>query len=338
MESLLSIRNLKKSFVLESSFFKTVFLKKKQQDQADSTRILHAVNDISFEILKGEMLALVGESGSGKSTIAQMIMRLLDLSSGSILYRDKAIERLSRKQLFSYRKKMQMIFQNPFASLSPRMRVQEIMHEPLSIHYPKMNFTERQNKTKEMLNICAMGEDSLSRFPHELSGGQQQRIAIARALISNCEFLVADEPVSALDVSVQAQILNILSELKKNKGLTCLFITHDLSITKHMADRIAVIYLGSLCEIGKTSDVFRKPLHPYTKALLSAVPEFGKPLAQRIELKGDIPTPVGLDLNSCSFASRCPYVKDRCYAEKPKLQSYGKNVLAACHGLEEKRL
>lgn len=254
---------------------------------------IHAVNGVNLEIKKGEILALAGESGCGKSTLAKAILQLEPIKSGEIISDTKG----------------QMIFQNPYASLNPKMKIGEILREPLEINtdYSKQKITEI---VKEKIKLVGLDENCLELYPHEFSGGQRQRIAIARALMLNPEFILADEPVSALDVSIQAQIINLLKELKENFGLTFLLITHDMSVIKYLADRTAVMYLGEIVEIGKTADIFANPLHPYTKALLGAVPQINKK-DKKILLKGDLPSPADLP-KGCKFHTRCPKVMEKC--------------------------
>lgn len=259
---------------------------------------IHAVNGVTLEIKKGEILALAGESGCGKSTLAKSILQLEPVKSGSITYEAQDLRRFA-----------QMVFQNPYASLNPKMKIGDILREPLEINtdYSKEKINEL---VKEKIKLVGLDESCLELYPHEFSGGQRQRIAIARALMLNPEFILADEPVSALDVSIQAQIINLIKELKENFGLTFLLITHDMSVIKYLADRTAVMYLGEIVEIGKTEDIFANPLHPYTKALLGAVPKINQK-DKKVLLKGDLPSPADLP-KGCKFHTRCPRVMEKC--------------------------
>lgn len=271
--------------------------------------IIHAVNGVSLDIHKGEILAIAGESGCGKSTLAKAILKLEPAKSGEILFNDKNILSLGKKELKGFRKHAQMVFQNPYASLNPKMKIIDILKEPLEINtdYSKEKILEI---VKEKIKLVGLDENCLDLYPHEFSGGQRQRIAIARALVLNPEFILADEPVSALDVSIQAQVINLLKELKEKYNLTFVLITHDMSVIEYLADRIAIMYLGEIVETGKTSDIFKTPLHPYTKALLSSVPQINK-TNKKVILKGDLPSPSNLP-EGCKFHTRCPYVMDKC--------------------------
>lgn len=271
--------------------------------------IIHAVNGVSLDIHKGEILAIAGESGCGKSTLAKAILKLEPAKSGEILFNDKNILSLGKKELKGFRKHAQMVFQNPYASLNPKMKIIDILKEPLEINtdYSKEKILEI---VKEKIKLVGLDENCLQLFPHEFSGGQRQRIAIARALVLNPEFILADEPVSALDVSIQAQVINLLKELKEKYDLTFVLITHDMSVIEYLADRVAIMYLGEIVESGKTSDIFTTPLHPYTKALLSSVPQINK-TNKKVILKGDLPSPSNLP-EGCKFHTRCPYVMDKC--------------------------
>lgn len=267
-------------------------------------QIIHAVNGVTLEIKKGEILALAGESGCGKSTLAKAVLQLEPVKSGEITYPAQDL-----------RKFAQMVFQNPYASLNPKMKIIDTLKEPLEINtdYSKEKILEI---VKEKIKLVGLDESCLELYPHEFSGGQRQRIAIARALMLNPEFILADEPVSALDVSIQAQIINLLKELKEKHGLTFLLITHDMSVIKYLADRTAVMYLGEIVEIGNTSDIFANPLHPYTKALLGAVPQINKK-DKKVLLKGDLPSPADLP-KGCKFHTRCPKVMEKCKTCQPQ--------------------
>lgn len=274
-----------------------------------SKKTIHAVNGVSLDIHKGEILALAGESGCGKSTIAKAILRLEPSKSGEVLINDKNILSLNKKDLKEFRKHAQMVFQNPYASLNPKMKIIDILKEPLEINtdYSKNKIEEI---IKEKIKLVGLDESCLELYPHEFSGGQRQRIAIARALVLNPEFIIADEPVSALDVSIQAQVINLLKELKEKYNLTIILITHDMSVIQYLADRVAIMYLGEIVESGKTSDIFSSPLHPYTKALLSSVPQIDK-TGKKTILKGELPSPENLPAG-CKFHTRCPRVMDKC--------------------------
>lgn len=272
-------------------------------------KTIHAVNGVSLDIHKGEILALAGESGCGKSTIAKAILRLEPSKSGEVLINGKNILSLNKKDLKEFRKHAQMVFQNPYASLNPKMKIIDILKEPLEINtdYSKNKIEEI---IKEKIKLVGLDESCLELYPHEFSGGQRQRIAIARALVLNPEFIIADEPVSALDVSIQAQVINLLKELKEKYNLTIILITHDMSVIQYLADRVAIMYLGEIVESGKTSDIFSSPLHPYTKALLSSVPQIDK-TGKKTILKGELPSPENLPAG-CKFHTRCPRVMDKC--------------------------
>jgi len=268
-----------------------------------------AVNKLSFELHAGETLAIVGESGSGKSTTARLAMRLLELDAGDVLWNGTSVVSLQGKALREQRKTIQMVFQDPFASLNPKMKIVDTVGEGLRVHFPQLNAKQRREKVSETLKLCGLGEEALDRYPHQFSGGQRQRVGIARALIVEPDILVLDEPVSALDVSVQAQILNLLKQLQAEKKLAYLFISHDLSVVQHIANKVMVMFAGHVVEEGNIEDVFNHPKHPYTKSLLNA-----KPIAhpnQRIEAV-DIKNDEGVNEHGCAFASRCPYVQGDC--------------------------
>ncbi|WP_027088101.1 ABC transporter ATP-binding protein [Cohnella panacarvi] len=296
-------------------------------------QILKAVDDISFSIGKGETLGLVGESGCGKSTAGRTIIRLYEPTAGSIKIDGTDVTKVSKSQFKAYRSQMQMVFQDPYASLNPRMTILDIIGEALDIHGLAKSKAERKRRVEELLEIVGLNGEHASRYPHEFSGGQRQRIGITRALAVQPQFMILDEPISALDVSIQAQIINLLIDLQKKMGLTYLFVAHDLSMVKYMSDRVAVMYLGKIVELAKSEDLYANPQHPYTKALLSAIPvpdpdfEAGK---ERIVLKGDLPSPVNPP-SGCPFRTRCPAATERCAAEAPMLRETRPGHIAACH-------
>jgi peptide/nickel transport system ATP-binding protein len=298
---------------------------------------VHAINGVSFDVQRGEALCVVGESGCGKSTVARVVMGLLEPSSGEIRYDGARIDNLPPTQMLKYRRRMQMIFQNPYASLNPRMTITQTLEEPVRWHQPQLGPGEVRDKVAEVMASVGVDPSWGERFPHEFSGGQRQRISIARALIVDPEFIVADEPISALDVSIQAQVLNLLMDAREQRGLTYLFITHDLSVVEHFGTRVAVMYLGTLCELAPTRALFAAPKHPYTRALLSAIPRLQDDRPDFIRLKGEVPTPVNLPAG-CVFHGRCPYADARCRQEVPTLRDVGQEVKVACHALEEGRL
>jgi len=280
------------------------------------TQVIHAVNGVNLELKKGEILAIAGESGCGKSTLAKTIIRLEKAKSGVINFKDENILKFNRQQTKNYRKNVQMVFQNPYASLNPKMKIIDILKEPLKIN-TKLSDNEICKIINEKCEKVGLNADCLSLYPHEFSGGQRQRIAIARALLLNPEFILADEPVSALDVSIQAQIINLLKELKEDYNLTFLLITHDMSVIEYLADRVAIMYLGEIIETGSTSQIFKTPKHPYTKALLSAVPRISGENSERIILKGDLPSPANLP-KGCKFHTRCPHCMEICTKKCPE--------------------
>lgn len=314
MEPLISIKNLKKYFPVKGGSLK-------------------AVDGINLDIMKGETYGLVGESGCGKSTAGRTIVRIYEPTDGEMFYNGQDIYKLSRSEMLDIRKNFQMIFQDPYASLNPRMTVLDIVAEPMDIHKTYKNSKERYEKVIELLELVGLNEEHANRFPHEFSGGQRQRIGIARALALNPEFIVCDEPISALDVSIQAQVINILKDLQKKLSLTYLFIAHDLSMVRYISDKVAVMYLGHIMERADTQNLFDDPLHPYTKALLSAIPipdpgiQKGK---HRILLTGDVPSPID-PKPGCRFVERCAYAVDRCHHDTPELIEVLPNHFSACH-------
>nr|WP_231633351.1 oligopeptide/dipeptide ABC transporter ATP-binding protein [Numidum massiliense] len=294
---------------------------------------LRAVDDVSFYIRQGETFGLVGESGCGKSTLGRTIIRLYEATAGKVLYKGKEVHKKTNKQMRQFNREMQMIFQDPYASLNPRMPVGDIIAEGIDIHGLAGSKQERQSRIYELLETVGLNREHANRYPHEFSGGQRQRIGIARALAVEPEFIVADEPISALDVSIQAQVVNLLRQLQREKGLTYLFIAHDLSMVKHISDRVGVMYLGSLVEVANSEDLYDEPLHPYTHALLSAIPipdpevEQGR---ERIVLEGDVPSPINPP-SGCRFRTRCPHAMPVCAEQSPTFAEVKPNHWVACH-------
>ena len=292
---------------------------------------LHAVDNVNFSIKKGETLGLVGESGCGKSTAGRVVLRLLEATDGEVLFNGEDIRKYNKKQMRKFRENAQIVFQDPFASLNPRMSVSEIIAEPLIVNKKDLKRADRNQKVKELMEIVGLAERLENSYPHELDGGRRQRIGVARALALNPSFIVLDEPVSALDVSIQAQILNLLDELQKEFKLTYLFVSHDLGVIKHTSDNIAVMYLGEIVEVSDYSSIFVNPLHPYTKALLSAIPTPDldeKP--ERIILEGDVPSPIEPP-PGCRFYGRCFMRKDSCKDVTPELKQISETRSCACH-------
>jgi len=311
MEYLIEGKNLKK-------YFKTPY------------GMLHAVDDVSFKIEKGKTLGVVGESGCGKSTLGTLLLHLQSLTSGQILFEGNDITNVSGKKLTLLRKDMQMIFQDPFSSLNPRMSVSETIAEPFQI-YKIGSKEEIEQKVTKLMDIVGLAERLRSSYPHELDGGRRQRVGIARALALNPKFIVCDEPVSALDVSIQAQILNLMQDLQKEMGLTYIFITHDLSVVKHISDDICVMYLGKIVEQSKSKDLFKNPVNPYTQALLSAIPVPKYPRTMnRVLLRGELSSPIN-PKPGCRFAPRCIYAKPECFKTDPVMSDLGNGHFAACH-------
>ncbi|MFD2211469.1 ABC transporter ATP-binding protein [Virgibacillus halophilus] len=318
LDTVLDIQNLKKYFSISNGLFaKKTFVK--------------AIDDVSFSVKKGETLSLVGESGCGKSTLAKLVNGLIQADNGKIIFKDRDLTHESERGWRPYRQPMQMIFQDPYASLSPKMKVKEIVAEPLKIHHPNMTKMEREKLVQETLYTCGIGYHHLDKHPHEFSGGQRQRIGIARALVLRPELLVLDEPVSALDVSVQAQILNLLKDLQEEFNLTYLFISHDLSVVEHISNNIAVMYLGDIVEIAAKKNLFEDPKHPYTQALLSSVPNIDpKVKRERIILSGEIPNAASPP-EGCKFHTRCPLAMDICKKVRPHMQTLGDGGQVSCH-------
>lgn len=317
-DALVTVRNVTKSFKVSGALF-------------DSPRFLHALNGVSLEVSRGEVLSIVGESGCGKSTIGRIIMGLLPATSGEVTFDGRRIDNLTNAAMRPLRQHMQTIFQDPFNSLNPRMRVGDIIAEPLRNFRADLSASDVRDRVQELIDRVRLPIDSASRWPHEFSGGQRQRICIARALASNPKFIVCDEPVSALDVSIKAQIVNLLQQLQEEFNIGLLFISHDLSIVEHISHRVAVMYMGRIVETGTCEEIFSRPQHPYTMALFSAVPrQVIGGARNRIILKGDVPSPLNLP-TGCSFQSRCPRVFDRCKVESPVLRRESDEHSYACH-------
>ena len=298
--------------------------------------MLHAVDDVTFTIEKGKTLGVVGESGCGKSTTGRAILRLIEPTAGEVLFEGQDVVKLSAEEMRKKRTDMQIIFQDPFSSLNPRKTISQIIADPLKINKIITDKNEQMDRVRELMETVGLADRLINTYPHELDGGRRQRIGIARALALNPKFIVCDEPVSALDVSIQAQILNLMKQLQNKMGLTYMFITHDLSVVNHFSDDIAVMYLGQLIEKAPSEQLFDKPTHPYTQALLSAIPVPSlKKKRERIILKGEITSPIN-PKPGCRFAARCPYATDRCRSEEPVLREIEPNHFVACHLTEGK--
>ncbi|ETT60036.1 oligopeptide/dipeptide ABC transporter ATP-binding protein [Paenibacillus sp. FSL H8-0457] len=318
--SILKVSSLHKQFPVYGSFGKL----------GGAKAYVNAVSDVSLQLNEGETYGLVGESGSGKSTTGRTILGLTPASQGQVLYRDRELAAMTREEMRNFRKDVQLVFQDPFSSLNPRKRIGRMLEEPLIIH--KMgDKAERQETVFQILKTVGLQPEHAFRFPHEFSGGQRQRLGLARALIMNPKIIVCDEPVSALDVSIQSQILNMLKRLQREMKLTLLFITHDISVVRYISDRIGIMYLGKIMEEALTDDLFHEPLHPYTKALFSAVPDFNRSrLKERIMLRGEIPSPISPP-SGCVFHTRCPYATDVCRTDIPAVREVRPGHKVACH-------
>lgn len=315
-EYVLEVEDLQEYFNITTGFMKTTKLK--------------AVDGVSFKIKKGETLGLVGESGCGKTTVGRTIMQLYKPTGGKIKF--KGVE-ITNKNILEFRKKAQIVFQDPYSSLNPRMTVADIIAEPLDVHHLYKDKEERKEKINKLMELVGLSTEHATRYAHEFSGGQRQRIGIARALAVNPEFIICDEPVSALDVSIQAQIINMFEDLQKKLGLTYLFVAHDILVVKHISNRIAVMYLGKIVELADSDELYNNPMHPYTKSLLSAVPIADPEIAKqrkRIILQGDVPSPLHVP-SGCSFRTRCPYATEKCSQEIPEFKEVKDNHFAACH-------
>ncbi|PFG07319.1 dipeptide ABC transporter ATP-binding protein [Bacillus sp. es.034] len=317
-EPLLKVENLKKHFPITGGIL------------GRPVSSVKAVDGVSFTVNKGETLGIVGESGCGKSTTGRMLMRLIDPSEGKVTFEDRELTSLSNSDMRKIRREMQMVFQDPFASLNPRHTVEKILEEPLKVH-GMGSAKERKERVHELLNIVGLSSYHAKRYPHQFSGGQRQRIGIARALMTKPKLIIADEPVSALDVSIQSQVLNLMQDLQKEFGLTYIFIAHDLGVVRHISDRVGVMYLGKMVELSESENLYEKPLHPYTQALLSAVPvpdpDFKR---ETILLQGDIPSPSNPP-SGCTFHTRCPHATDICKQKVPEFKEHQPGHYVACH-------
>lgn len=317
---LIEVKDLKKYFPVKNGIIN------------NKNNLIKAVDGVSLQIKRGETFGLVGESGCGKSTLGRTITRLYDVTDGDIFFEGTNIAKLNRKQMKNYYKKMQIIFQDPYSSLNPFMNAKELIEEPLVLH-TNLSKVERTEKIENILQIVGLKKSDMEKFPHEFSGGQCQRIGIARAVSTNPDFVLCDEPISALDVSIQAQVVNMLEDLQKEMGLTYLFVAHDLSMVRHISDRIGVMYLGSIVEFGRSNDLYKNPLHPYTKGLLSSIPIADPKKAREVKrniIEGDIPSPMNIP-SGCRFHTRCPYAKPICSEVPPIAKSIEDDHLVACH-------
>ena len=320
-DTLVEVKNLKEYFNIATGAF--------------TTRPLKAVDDVSFSIHRGETLGLVGESGCGKTTVGRTLLHLYKPTGGQIFFDGKEVK--TKKDVLEYRRKSAMVFQDPYSSLNPRMTVTDIIGEPLDVHKMYANKKEREEKILSLMAKVGLNSEHANRYAHEFSGGQRQRIGIARAMAMNPQFVVCDEPVSALDVSIQAQVINMFDELQEQMGLTYLFIAHDLLVVRHISDRIAVMYLGKMVELADATEIYDHPLHPYTKCLMSAVPLPDPKRARenhRIVLSGDIPSPLNAP-SGCPFRTRCPYATEVCAASMPEFKEVQSGHFVACHRINE---
>ena len=319
-DALVRVRGLTKHFVTEGGLLR-------------QTKTVHAVNGVDMDVFPGETLGLVGESGCGKSTVGRTILQLYPATAGSVRYGDDELTGLTRKEMLPYRRRMQIVFQDPYSSLNPRLTVGSIVAEPLLIHHPHLTKREREDRSRELLRRVNLDPSFVNRFPHEFSGGQRQRIGIARALAVGPEFVVCDEPISALDVSVQAQVVTLLERLQQELNLTFLFIAHDLSMVRHISSRIAVMYLGRIVELASRDELFEHPQHPYTRALLAAIPVPDPAYAARHPLRaleGEVPNPLDPP-RGCPFAPRCPLAQQVCRDNRPELEEKAPGHFSACH-------
>lgn len=321
-DSLVYVKNIKKYFPIKGGVLK------------QTVGHVKAVDDVSFHIKKGETLGIVGESGSGKSTLGRTILRLLSPTSGQIIFNHTDISNFNQRQLRPYRKDMQIIFQDPFASLNSKMSIKQLLEEPLIVQ-TQLSKTERDQHVSDMIQKVGLQKDDLQKYPHQFSGGQRQRICIARALMLKPKFVICDEPVSALDISIQAQVLNLMKDLQDEYELTYLFIAHDLSVVKHISDRVAVMYLGRFMELAPKQDLYQKPLHPYTKALFSSIPRIRingvcPSKTEKITLSGELPSP-SQPPSGCAFRTRCPFAFKKCSITRPEFTEWKKGHYVACH-------
>lgn len=317
-EDLLIVKNLKKYYPITGGIF------------GKEIGVVKAVDDVSFSVKQGETLGLVGESGCGKSTTGRSLLRLIEPTAGEVIFNGTNITALKPEEMRKMRRDMQIVFQDPFASLNPRHNVEKILEEPLIVH-GVTDADERRRRVRDMLEVVGLSSYHAQRYPHQFSGGQRQRIGIARALMLNPKLIVADEPVSALDVSIQSQVLNLMQDLQRELGLTYLFIAHDLSVVRHISDRVGVMYLGRIVELTTSEQLYRGPLHPYTQALLSAVPTPDPDVKrERIILQGDLPSPANPP-SGCTFHTRCPHVKEECRTVRPAFRDVGGGHFVACH-------
>ena len=319
-KKLVEIRGLTKEFAAGSSTW------------SRRKNVVHAVSGVNLDIYEGETLALVGESGCGKSTLGRLILNLIEPTAGTVTFDGKVMQELKQEEMRQLRKEMQLIFQDPYASLNPRWSIRDIVAEPLETHKIYKTAAETTERVKELVKKCGIRPEFINRYPHQFSGGQRQRVGIARALALNPRLIVCDEPVSALDVSIQAQVLNLLADLQTEFKLTYLFISHDLSVVRYLSDRVCVMFLGKICEIGNTKDVYEDPKHPYTRFLLEAVPKPDPTIRKEDKnmLIGEIPSPVNPP-SGCRFHTRCPYASERCSQEAPLMREVAPGRMAACH-------